>query len=313
MKSEMLSKSQPEATGIARVGRKVIELGRAHYRKVEVGTAALIATVALAGEATGISAAAKKPGHVKQIALGMLYNGKLLDPSKETIVLNPQAPTSETLVASNNTGTTIPNVTLEEIGPGSQKHKWLIKNFRPGTKHERHENFTLPADATSSADTETGAKANFKIEALKKGHQIGLKRETAVYNLPPSDYQSLPGTTYSEPPVPGVDGLFVTGPRTVALNTDYTYQLTVVTDKSYKDAALFIGVPESQYSRLQHFNITAGQPFTESFTTSYDSTYQLTTAGINTYLASSSPATGSYLIYTQQFPMTQATPSTGNS
>jgi hypothetical protein len=64
-------------------------------------------------------------------------------------------------------------------------------------------------------------------------------------------------------------GVYVSGPQAISLNTAYVYRITVLTNKSYRGAALWFSAGDCAQRRV--INLAAHQPWHGSFTTALSS------------------------------------------
>jgi hypothetical protein len=157
------------------------------------------------------------------------------------------------------------------------------------------------------------------VKTPGRGVQLALpanNNSSSSGDLPPVE-TSLPGSILG--PVTGpsgqltcppeqTPGIYLCGDSTVSLNTNYTYQLEIVSSASYENAAVWIAIPESDSSQRQVVNLVANQPWYGSFTTKFMTTQELSSSGIS--VAVVSPPTKqppySHTVYSQYFPLTLA-------
>jgi hypothetical protein len=114
-------------------------------------------------------------------------------------------------------------------------------------------------------------------------------------------------------------GLFLSGPLTdVSLETSYTYDLEVVTRKSYRNAAVVFVVPPAQCSFTKVVKLVAGQPWKESYTVAFETTSGMSPGGIAvTVWSSPYPNKGGRPVLSKAYAVTptpnQAPPVPGSS
>lgn len=109
-------------------------------------------------------------------------------------------------------------------------------------------------------------------------------------------------------------GVYLCGDSTVSLDTEYTYELEVVSGQSYKNAVIWFETPEYYSAQRREVDLTANKPWNGSFEAEFGTTTTLTTPLISTEgisVAVVSPATNkppyAQLIYSRNFPLTLAT------
>jgi hypothetical protein len=299
-----------EAVRIARAGRKVVEFARNRSRSIlrtsGIGVALVAATAAI-GETSNANASAKtkicKPGN--QIGL------YLVGPREVT---NSQKATTYKLKAESCNTTTpkqLKGVTLEEFGPGTEKHKWDIRQFPANSTEQERFNVTFPVIKAGEGATHISSE-RITLEALNKGKRIGF----SINNVEYDPHVGSTGATGSTGPTGSTGssgstmppGIYLTGPRDVSLRTPYDYQIEVLPAQSYKDVGIWISEPESNSIQHEMANLTANKPWIYDLTTEFDNTQHLNDTGISVSVVANSG-----VIYFQDFPMTldtsPATPS----
>jgi hypothetical protein len=109
-------------------------------------------------------------------------------------------------------------------------------------------------------------------------------------------------------------GIYLCGDSTVSLDTEYTYELEVVSSQSYNNAVIWFETPVYDSAQRREVDLTANQPWNGSFETEFGTTTTLATPLISTEGISVtvvSPATKkppyAHGIYTRNFPLTLAT------
>jgi hypothetical protein len=78
-------------------------------------------------------------------------------------------------------------------------------------------------------------------------------------------FAAHPATVSAAIPARTAPGLTVTGPQAISLNTAYVYRVTVLTNKSYRGAALWFSAGDCSQRRV--IDLVAHRPWRGSFTT----------------------------------------------
>jgi hypothetical protein len=99
-------------------------------------------------------------------------------------------------------------------------------------------------------------------------------------------------------------GIFLSGPLTnISLNTPYTYNVEVVSRKSYKQAAVTLTVPFA-CSFTNKVNLVAYRPWKKSYTVGFVTTSEMSTEGLGVSVFSPASSKGSHLLMSKAYPVT---------
>jgi hypothetical protein len=240
----------------------------------------MVAVAVAIGETNHANAYAKD----KACKSGNQIELTLVGPKEITV---SQKPTRYSLKAES-CNTTIPkhlkNVTLEELGPGTEKHKWHIKRFPVKTTKNEKFNVTFPAENNGSPSSET-----IVMEAFSKGKRIGFNKDVLKYATSSGSTGSTGATgstSFTGATGPNGEalppGIYIDGPTTVSIRTPqpYDYTVEVVPDKTVKDANVLISVPENSTGVRKVINLTYGHPWLYDLKVTFESTAGMTSEGI---------------------------------
>jgi hypothetical protein len=108
-------------------------------------------------------------------------------------------------------------------------------------------------------------------------------------------------------------GIYLTGRvKNIRLNTPYTYQVEIVSGRSYKNAVIVFNVPESSYRKIDKVNLPAHQAVVRDFTTTFQITKGMKPDGIavTVFLSPTAKNQPSTLLFGKGFAVSPTNPVT---
>jgi hypothetical protein len=165
------------------------------HRPLAIGSATLVLAMASLGVGDLDSASAQNPAAAEAVPALAVAKPKaqacLPDKQVSLSLIGPKKVTPQKSIAYRlkakdcdpKDESRLKTITLEELGPGKQKHKWLIKDFvtRKATEEKFH--LTFPIEPTGNGKSPVDSQT-ITLEAIRKGKTIGVAREVLKYIMP---------------------------------------------------------------------------------------------------------------------------------